>query len=114
MDATERLVRGQVVNDTGAPIRVPVGPSTLGRIINVIGEAIDERGPVETEHYAPIHAEAPALTDTEGAAEILETGIKVNILRGFFYPIKIQKDPERSVVNICSGRRLDRPLLQGW
>jgi F-type H+-transporting ATPase subunit beta len=77
MDATERLVRGQVVNDTGAPIRVPVGPSTLGRIINVIGEAIDERGPVETEHYAPIHADAPALTDTEGAAEILETGIKV-------------------------------------
>jgi F-type H+-transporting ATPase subunit beta len=77
MDATERLVRGQTVNDTGAPIRVPVGPSTLGRIINVIGEAIDERGPVETEHYAPIHAEAPALTDTEGAAEILETGIKV-------------------------------------
>jgi len=77
MDATERLVRGQIVNDTGAPIRVPVGPSTLGRIINVIGEAIDERGPVETEHYAPIHAEAPALTDTEGAAEILETGIKV-------------------------------------
>jgi len=77
MDATERLVRGQVVNDTGAPIRVPVGPATLGRIINVIGEAIDERGPVETEHYAPIHAEAPALTDTEGAAEILETGIKV-------------------------------------
>merc|ERR1711884_218508 len=62
---------------TGAPIRVPVGPSTLGRIINVIGEAIDERGPVETEHYAPIHADAPALTDTEGAAEILETGIKV-------------------------------------
>jgi len=77
MDATERLVRGQTVNDTGAPIRVPVGPSTLGRIINVIGEAIDERGPVETEHYAPIHADAPALTDTEGAAEILETGIKV-------------------------------------
>jgi len=77
MDATERLVRGQVVNDTGAPIKVPVGPATLGRIINVIGEAIDERGPVETEHYAPIHADAPALTDTEGAAEILETGIKV-------------------------------------
>merc|ERR1712231_44292 len=77
MDSTEGLVRGQVVNDTGAPIRVPVGPATLVRIINVIGEAIDERGPVETEHYAPIHAEAPALTDTEGAAEILETGIKV-------------------------------------
>jgi len=77
MDATERLVRGQEVVDTGAPIKVPVGPATLGRIINVIGEAIDERGPVQTEHYAPIHAEAPALTDTEGTAEILETGIKV-------------------------------------
>ncbi|CAG5099520.1 Oidioi.mRNA.OKI2018_I69.XSR.g16563.t1.cds [Oikopleura dioica] len=77
MDATERLVRGQNVVDTGAPIKVPVGPATLGRIINVIGEPIDERGPVNTEHYAPIHADAPALTDTEGAAEILETGIKV-------------------------------------
>jgi F-type H+-transporting ATPase subunit beta len=77
MDATERLVRGQAVTDTGAPIQVPVGPATLGRIINVIGEPIDERGPVHTEHYAHIHAEAPALTDTEGAAEILETGIKV-------------------------------------
>merc|ERR1711884_921191 len=77
MDATERLVRGQSVTDTGAPIQVPVGPATLGRIINVIGEPIDERGPVHTEHYAHIHADAPALTDTEGAAEILETGIKV-------------------------------------
>merc|ERR1712231_29814 len=77
MDSTEGLVRDQEVEDTGNPIMVPVGPATLGRIINVIGEAIDERGPVETEHYAPIHAEAPALTDTEGAAEILETGIKV-------------------------------------
>jgi len=77
MDATERLVRGQSVIDTGSPIKVPVGPATLGRIINVIGEPIDERGPVHTEHYAGIHAAAPELTDTEGAAEILETGIKV-------------------------------------
>merc|ERR1712128_215742 len=77
MDATERLVRGQSVVDTGAPIRVPVGPATLGRIINVIGEPIDERGAIETEHFASIHAEAPALTDTVGSAEILETGIKV-------------------------------------
>jgi len=77
MDATERLVRGQSVVDTGSPIKVPVGPATLGRIINVIGEPIDERGPVHTEHYAGIHAAAPELTDTEGAAEILETGIKV-------------------------------------
>ena len=77
MDATERLVRGQDVTDTGAPIKVPVGPATLGRIINVIGEPIDERGPIHTEHFASIHAEAPALTDTVGSAEILETGIKV-------------------------------------
>jgi len=77
MDATERLVRGQGVVDTGAPIVIPVGPATLGRIINVIGEPIDERGPVITEHYAHIHAEAPALTDTESVVDILETGIKV-------------------------------------
>jgi len=77
MDATERLVRGQAVTDTGAPIKVPVGPATLGRIINVIGEPIDERGAIETEHYASIHADAPELTDTVGSAEILETGIKV-------------------------------------
>jgi len=77
MDATERLVRGQAVLDTGAPIKVPVGPATLGRIINVIGEPIDERGAIDTEHYASIHADAPELTDTVGSAEILETGIKV-------------------------------------
>jgi len=77
MDATERLVRGQAVTDTGAPIKVPVGPATLGRIINVIGEPIDERGAINTEHYASIHADAPELTDTVGSAEILETGIKV-------------------------------------
>merc|ERR1712174_90898 len=77
MDATERLVRGQSVLDTGAPIKVPVGPATLGRIINVIGEPIDERGPIHTDFYASIHADAPELTDTVGSAEILETGIKV-------------------------------------
>merc|ERR1712076_275598 len=77
MDATERLVRGQAVTDTGAPIQVPVGPATLGRIINVIGEPIDERGPIHTDFYSSIHADAPELTDTVGSAEILETGIKV-------------------------------------
>lgn len=77
MDSTERLVRGQKVNDIGSPIIVPVGPGTLGRIINVIGEPIDERGPVITEHYAPIHASPPDLVDTGGEQEILETGIKV-------------------------------------
>merc|ERR1712062_381787 len=77
MDSTERLVRGQKVNDVGSPIIVPVGPATLGRIINVIGEPIDERGPIHTDFYASIHADAPELTDTVGSAEILETGIKV-------------------------------------
>merc|ERR1712136_405898 len=76
-DSTERLVRGQKVNDMGSPIIVPVGPATLGRIINVIGEPIDERGPVETEHFAGIHAPPPDLVETGGAQEILETGIKV-------------------------------------
>ncbi len=59
MDATDGLVRGQEVTDTGAPISVPVGPETLGRILNVIGEPIDERGPVGHKQVAPIHAEAP-------------------------------------------------------
>merc|ERR1711881_267847 len=77
MDATERIVRGQDVVDTGAPIRVPVGQGTLGRIINVIGEPIDERGPVKTDVFQEIHASPPELVETGGAAEILETGIKV-------------------------------------
>merc|ERR1711936_847131 len=77
MDATERIVRGQEVLDMGSPIMVPVGPATLGRIINVIGEAIDERGPVATDHMLPIHNSPPELVETGGSAEILETGIKV-------------------------------------
>lgn len=77
MDATERIVRGQNVVDTGAPIRVPVGQATLGRIINVIGEPIDERGPVKTDVFQEIHATPPDLVETGGSAEILETGIKV-------------------------------------
>merc|ERR1712168_3925 len=76
-DATERIVRGQAVVDTGDPIKVPVGPGTLGRIINVIGQPIDERGPVKTDVFAPIHAQPPELIETGGAQEILETGIKV-------------------------------------
>jgi len=77
MDATERVVRGQRVKDTGAPIRVPVGQGCLGRIINVIGEPIDERGPIKTDKFAPIHASPPALVETGGSQDILETGIKV-------------------------------------
>ncbi len=77
MDATEGLVRGQDVRDTGKAITVPVGPETLGRILNVIGEPIDERGPVEASESLPIHREAPALTDQSTEAEVLVTGIKV-------------------------------------
>ena len=77
MDSTEGLVRGQDVVDTGGPIVVPVGPATLGRIMNVIGEPIDERGPVETELRAPIHASAPEFIDQSTEAEVLVTGIKV-------------------------------------
>src|SRR3977135_1943007 len=77
MDTTEGLVRGQEVNDTGAPIQVPVGAGTLGRIMNVIGEPIDEAGPVEAEGMRPVHAEAPPYTDQSTEAEILVTGIKV-------------------------------------
>ena len=77
MDATDGLVRGAEVTDTGAPISVPVGPETLGRIINVIGEPIDERGPVNTKQKAPIHAPAPDFVDQSTENEILITGIKV-------------------------------------
>jgi len=77
MDTTEGLVRGQKVADTGAGILVPVGPEMLGRIINVVGEPIDERGPINSEKKLPIHAPAPEFVDQSTEAEILETGIKV-------------------------------------
>jgi F-type H+-transporting ATPase subunit beta len=77
MDATEGLVRGQEVADTGSAIVVPVGPETLGRIINVIGEPVDERGPVETKMSLPIHRPAPEFADQSTEAEVLITGIKV-------------------------------------
>jgi len=77
MDATAGLYRGQDVIDTGSPICVPVGPQTLGRIMNVIGEPIDERGPIKTLRVAPIHREAPEFIEQSPATEILTTGIKV-------------------------------------
>ena len=77
MDSTDGLVRGQEVTDTGAPISVPVGPGTLGRIINVIGDPIDERGAVPYAKRYPIHRKAPSFEEQAAAAEILVTGIKV-------------------------------------
>ncbi len=77
MDSTDGLVRGSEVLDTGAPISVPVGPETLGRILNVLGEPIDERGPVGAKMTYPIHRSAPSFEDQATSAEILVTGIKV-------------------------------------
>ncbi|WND01433.1 F0F1 ATP synthase subunit beta [Temperatibacter marinus] len=77
MDSTDGLVRGVEVQNTNAPISVPVGPETLGRILNVIGEPIDERGPVNAKQTAPIHAEAPEFADQSTEQEMLVTGIKV-------------------------------------
>ena len=77
MDTTDGLVRGQPATNTGDVIRVPVGPATLGRIMNVIGEPVDERGPIESETYFPIHRPAPEFVDQSTTVEALETGIKV-------------------------------------
>ncbi len=77
MDATEGLVRGQSVSDTGEPIAVPVGSATLGRIMNVIGEPIDEKGPVNAQKRLPIHRPAPDFVEQSTEGEILVTGIKV-------------------------------------
>ncbi len=77
MDTTDGLVRGQEVTDSGGPITMPVGPETLGRILNVIGEPVDDRGPVKTAKRLPIHREAPVFTDQSTETEILITGIKV-------------------------------------
>jgi F-type H+/Na+-transporting ATPase subunit beta len=77
MDSTDGMVRGQEVVDTGEPIRVPVGPETLGRILNVVGEPIDERGPVGAKTTYPIHREAPSFEEQAASSEILVTGIKV-------------------------------------
>ena len=77
MDSTDGLVRGQSATDSGGPITVPVGPETLGRIMNVVGEAADERGPIDAKSHFPIHRPAPEFVDQSTEAQILVTGIKV-------------------------------------
>jgi len=77
MDSTDGLVRGMKVRNTGSPIMVPVGPGTLGRVLNVIGEPIDELGPVKADKMYPIHRPAPAFDQLDTRSQILETGIKV-------------------------------------
>ena len=77
MSSTDGIKRGMAVTNTQQPIKVPVGKATLGRILNVLGEPVDERGPIETNDYSPIHKESPSLTDQNTNTEIFETGIKV-------------------------------------
>ena len=77
MEPTDGMVRGMKAEDTGEPISVPVGPQVLGRVLNVLGQPVDEKGPVATEKRFPIHRPAPALADQSTEAEMLETGIKV-------------------------------------
>ncbi len=77
MDSTEGLVRGEKVTDTGKPIQVPVGDGTLGRILNVVGDPVDEKGPVEATEYRPIHSPAPDFAAQSTESEVLVTGIKV-------------------------------------
>jgi F-type H+-transporting ATPase subunit beta len=77
MDTTDGLRRGQPVRNTGAPITIPVGPETLGRIMNVVGEPVDERGPIDAKMTYPIHRPAPEFVDQSTSVEVLETGIKV-------------------------------------
>ncbi len=77
MTSTDGLVRGMEVTDTGQPITVPVGKAVLGRLVDVLGEPIDGKGPIESEHYYPIHRPAPPLTEQSTSVEMLETGIKV-------------------------------------
>ena len=77
MDSTDGLVRGQKATDTGSAIKMPVGPATLGRIMNVVGDPVDERGPIAAKDFAPIHRSAPDFVDQSTEAQILVTGIKV-------------------------------------
>jgi F-type H+-transporting ATPase subunit beta len=77
LDSTDGLIRGMPVVDTGGPISVPVGPETLGRVFNLLGEPIDERGPVNAQKHMPIHRPAPSFEEQSTTTEILETGLKV-------------------------------------
>src|ERR1051325_3475869 len=77
LGSTDGMVRGQECLDTGAPVKVPVGPETLGRVLNLIGEPIDGRGPVSTKDHWSIHRDSPDLNDLSTKTELFETGIKV-------------------------------------
>ncbi|MFP6662300.1 MAG: F0F1 ATP synthase subunit beta [Myxococcota bacterium] len=103
MDTTDGLTRGQAVKSTGAPISVPVGPATLGRIMNVIGEPVDDRGPIEAEKTLPIHRPAPEFVDQSTNVEALETGIKVIDL--------IQPYPKGGKVGLFGGAGVGKTVV---
>src|ERR1044071_9605508 len=75
LGSTDGLIRGQECLDTGGPVMVPVGKATLGRVFNITGDPVDDRGPVDADEYWPIHLEAPALRDLSTKTELFETGI---------------------------------------
>ena len=77
LGSTDGMVRGQDCIDTGAPVSVPVGEATLGRVFNLLGEPVDEKGPVHADEYWPIHRDVPAVSDLSTTTELFETGIKV-------------------------------------
>jgi F-type H+-transporting ATPase subunit beta len=120
LDSTDGLVRGQEVIDTRSPIMVPVGPETLGRIMNVIGEPIDERGPINAKKFYPIHREAPSFEDQGSGQELLITGIKVVDLLapyarggkiGLFGGAGVGKTVlimERRILGLCRSRRTNQ------
>ena len=103
MDTTDGLTRGQAVKSTGEPISVPVGPATLGRIMNVIGEPVDDRGPIEAEKTLPIHRPAPEFVDQSTNVEALETGIKVIDL--------IQPYPKGGKVGLFGGAGVGKTVV---
>mgnify|MGYP002707114674 CR=1 FL=1 len=109
MSSTDGLKRGMKVVNTGEPIKIPVGKPILGRILNVIGEPVDEQGPIETNDYLPIHRESPKLVDQNTNVEVLETGIKaIDLLQpyqkggkiGLFGGAGVGKRQKRSIWNV--------------
>jgi F-type H+-transporting ATPase subunit beta len=103
MDATDGLARGTDIRDTGGPITVPVGEETLGRLFNLLGETIDEKGPVTTKERWPIHRDAPDVEDLTPTREILETGIKVVDL--------IEPYPKGGKVGLFGGAGVGKTVL---
>ena len=114
LGSTDGLIRGQECVDTGGPVTVPVGKATLGRVFNVLGDAVDGRGPVDAEEYWPIHRDAPELDDLSTKTELFETGIKViDLLTPF-----VRGGKAGSVRRCRSGQdghsdRVDRPYRVG-